>query len=192
MPSAHEIFSALVFDSSTRLYRLEGDAELSELIVEAWACNEALGKPWELRISTLSTRSGLDIDAMLGKKLTLQSVLADGSLQPRSGIVTNAASECADGGFARYTLTVRPWIALLAHTRQSRVWQEKPFTELIESVLARYQVGPAEFIQAPRVTTAAHGATDGAAVLVRTPSPLSLPARLAASRRGTRPQPTRR
>ena len=75
---------------------------------------------------------------MLGKKLTLQTVLADGSLHPRSGIVTHASSECADGGFARYTLTVRPWIALLAHTRQSRVWQEKPFTELIESVLARY------------------------------------------------------
>ena len=38
------------------------------------------------------------------------------------------AIEDADGGFARYILTVRPWIALLAHTRQSRVWVEKPLT----------------------------------------------------------------
>ena len=131
-------FSALPFDSSTRLYRLEGDGALAELMVEAWACDDALSTPWQLEISALSTRAGLSIHAMLGQKLTLQTVLADGSLHSRSGIVTQAAAADADGGLVRYTLTVRPWIALLAHTRQSRVWQEKTFTELIESVLSRY------------------------------------------------------
>ena len=131
-------FTALPFDSDTRLYRLEAEGEMAELMVESWACNEALSTPWDLRISTLSTRCGLDYHAMLGKKVTLQIVLADGSLRPRSGIVTEAIAEDADGGFARYVLTVRPWIALLAHTRQSRVWQEKGFIEVIESVFARY------------------------------------------------------
>ena len=101
-------FTAPPFDSSTRLNRLEGDGALSELMVEAWACKDSLSAPWQLEVSTLSTRSGLDTHAMLGKKSTLQTVLADGSLHPRSGIVTHASSECADGGFARYTLTVRP------------------------------------------------------------------------------------
>ena len=136
--SVAQIFSALAFDSSTRLYRLDAAGDLADLLVESWACRESLNEPWELELNTLGTNCDLDIHAMLGQKVTLRTVLADGSLHSRTGIITAAAIEDADGGFARYILTVRPWIALLAHTRQSRVWVEKPFTELIESVFTRY------------------------------------------------------
>ena len=131
-------FSALPFDSTTRLYRLQGEGELSGLLVQAWSLKEQLSAPWTLDLVTLSPRAGLDIHAMLGKKLTLQTALADGSLHPRSGIVTRATSDEADGGFARYRLTVRPWIALLAHGRRSQVWQERTLVQIIESVFARY------------------------------------------------------
>ena len=60
------------------------------------------------------------------------------TLHPRSGIVTRATSDEADGGFARYRITVRPWIALLAHGRRSQVWQERTLVQIIESVFARY------------------------------------------------------
>ena len=139
MPHALDaILDALRFDSSTRLYRLQGQDQLSELLVQAWSLKEKLDAPWTLELSTLSTRAGLDIHAMLGKKLTLQTALADGSLHPRSGLVSRATAEEADGGFARYRLTVRPWIALLAHTRRSQVWQEQTLVQIIESVFARY------------------------------------------------------
>jgi type VI secretion system secreted protein VgrG len=65
------------------------------------------------------------------------TALADGALHSHSGIVTNASAEDADGGFARYRLTVRPWVALLAHTRRSQVWQEQTLVRVIESVFAR-------------------------------------------------------
>ena len=52
---------ALRFDSATRLYRLEGDAAIGELLVEAWSLKEALSEPWTLEISALSTRVGLDL-----------------------------------------------------------------------------------------------------------------------------------
>jgi type VI secretion system VgrG family protein len=133
-----DLLQALHFDSSTRLYRLQGEGELAELTVEAWSLKESLSTPWTLELKTLATDARLDIHAMLGQKLTLQTALADGSLHPRSGIVTNAASEDADGGFARYRLTVRPWVALLAHTRRSQVWQEKTLREIVESIFSRY------------------------------------------------------
>lgn len=75
---------------------------------------------------------------MLGKKLGLQTALADGTLHPRSGIVMAATADDADGSFARNRLTVRPWIGLLSHTRRSRVWQEQTLVQIIESVFARY------------------------------------------------------
>lgn len=98
----------LPFDSSTRLHRLQGAGELSELLVESWACRDALSEPFELEIHALGTQAGLDIHALLGERVTLQTVLADGSLLPRSGLVFNASAEEADGGFARYGLVVRP------------------------------------------------------------------------------------
>ncbi len=131
-------FDALRFDSGTRLYRLQGDAAVSELLVEAWSLEEALSQPWTLELSTLSTRAGLDIQAMLGSRLTLQTALADGALHPRSGLVLAASASDAEGGFARYHLCVRPWMALLAHTRRSRVWQEQTLVQILESVFERY------------------------------------------------------
>jgi type VI secretion system secreted protein VgrG len=132
------LLQALRFDSATRLYRLQGDGPLADLTVEAWSLKEELSAPWTLELSTLCTDARLDVHAMLGRRLTLQSALADGSLHARSGIVMAAVAEDADGGFARYRLTVRPWIALLAHGRRSQVWQERTLQEIVESVFARH------------------------------------------------------
>ena len=52
--------------------------------------------------------------------------------------VTPLTPLAADGGFARYRLTVQPWLALLAHGARSAVWQEKSVVEIIDSVLGAY------------------------------------------------------
>ena len=130
--------TGLLFDSSTRLFRLEGSAEVEPLMVESWSLREELDQPWTLELSALSLDAGLDTGALLAEKVTLQCVLADGSLSPRTGIVFAAGAEESDGGFARYRLTLRPWIALLAHSRRSQVWQEQTTIQIVESVFARY------------------------------------------------------
>ena len=130
--------TALNFDSTTRLYRLQAQGELSGLLVQAWSLKEELSTPWTLDLVTLSPRVGLNLNAMLGQQVTLQTALADGSLHPRSGIVMSATSEDSDGGFARYRLEVRPWIALLAHGQRSQVWQEQTLVQIIETVFTRY------------------------------------------------------
>ncbi len=131
-------FDAPRFDDATRLYRLQGEGGLSELLVHAWSLKEALDAPWTMELVALGTDAGLDVHALLGKPLSLLTVLADGSLHPRSGLVFAARAEDADGGFARWRLTVRPWIALLDHTRRSQVWQEQSLVQIVESVFVRY------------------------------------------------------
>ncbi|KQP12466.1 hypothetical protein ASF43_19600 [Pseudorhodoferax sp. Leaf267] len=123
---------------TTRLYRLQGDGSLDALLVQAWSLQEALDTPWRLQLITLSTQVGLDPHAMLGQPLQLHTRLADGSEFARGGLVTEARAESADGGFARYCLTVEPWLALLAHTTRSQVWQERSVTEIVESLFALY------------------------------------------------------
>lgn len=133
-----DAFSQL-FSTTSRLYRLQAEGDAAGLLVESWSQREGLSQPWELQISTLSTNARLDIQALLGQKLTLLTKLADGrSEHPRSGIVTAASAVAADGGFARYLLTVQPWLALLAYGARSAVWQEKSLPEIIDSVFGAY------------------------------------------------------
>ena len=127
------------FTGERRLYELQGEGELGELLVEAWSLREGLSEPWQLELSAVSLRADLDIDAMLGRKITLLTTLADGSKHPRSGIVMAASTDEADGGFARYRLSVQPWLALLAHTRRSQVWQDRSLVQIIESVFGQYR-----------------------------------------------------
>ncbi|MET3130632.1 hypothetical protein AAKU55_000889 [Oxalobacteraceae bacterium GrIS 1.11] len=45
----------------------------------------------------------------------------------------------ADGGFARYTLTIAPWTDFLALGRDSRVFQNKSVFEILDIVFGAYR-----------------------------------------------------
>ncbi|RQP24216.1 type VI secretion system Vgr family protein [Piscinibacter terrae] len=126
------------FDSLTRLHRLEGDGPLAELLLETWCGTEALNEPWEIHLSALSENARLDHRAMLAQRITLHTLLSDGSEVSRSGIVTSAHARGADGGLARYDLVMQPWLSLLRMNRRSQVWQEKSVIEIVESVFAAH------------------------------------------------------
>ncbi|HIV72612.1 MAG TPA: type VI secretion system tip protein VgrG, partial [Candidatus Aquabacterium excrementipullorum] len=129
----------ITFDDATRLYRLQGAPALDGLLVEAWALREALNEPWELELSVLSTSAHVPFTQLPGQPLSLLTRLSDGKEHTRSGLVTRAARLDSDGGLTRYRLIVRPWLALLAHTTRSQVWQECAVVDIVESIFARYQ-----------------------------------------------------
>lgn len=127
-----------VLDDTTRLHRLQADGEMAGLWVECWHAREALDEPGDLHVHALSGDAHLDPQAMLGRRVTLWTRLADGSEHPRVGLVTEASAEASDGGLARYRLRVQPWLALLAHSRRSQVWQDTSVQQIAESVFAAY------------------------------------------------------
>lgn len=124
--------------SEQRLFELQGEGELGELLPEAFSLREGLSQVWELHLSALSLRADLDLQAMLGRRLVLRTVLADGHRAERSGVVLQASSEVSDGGLARYRLVLRPWLALLACTRRSQVWQACSLVQIVESVFRHH------------------------------------------------------
>lgn len=131
-------FTAL-FSSESRLYRLQAEGEAASLLVESWSQREQLSQPWELQISTLSPNAHLNIAGLLGQPVALVTTLADGETEHlRSGLVLEASSLESDGGFARYTLTVGPWLSLLAHSARSAVWQERTVVQIVDSVFTAY------------------------------------------------------
>ncbi len=68
----------------------------------------------------------------------LDTRLSDGGRAGRSGLVRAAQKLGSDGGFARYRLTVVPWIWLLGRGRHNRVFQDKTVVQIVEAVFAGY------------------------------------------------------
>lgn len=128
------------WQTHTRLYTLavpgRAQGALADLMVEGFVLVDDLSQPYTLHLHTLSRDATLPLEQLHARPVTLVTRLADGREARRSGYVTEAIAQESDGGFARYTLVVRPWVALLAHTRTSRTWQDLSLIDIIDDVLA--------------------------------------------------------
>ena len=110
----------------------------SDLLLERFELHEAVSEPFCLTLQVLMLDAHVPLKQLCGQALTLRTQLADGSHVLRSGLVTEARALHADGGFARKSLTVQPWIALLAHTLNSRVWQDRSAIDITDDILSRH------------------------------------------------------
>jgi type VI secretion system secreted protein VgrG len=126
--------------TDTRLYTLAAPAQSSELaaqlLIESWVLVDEVSEPFTLYLHCLTLDVHVPLKQLYARPITLVTRLADGSEARRSGYVTEAISQESDGGFARKTLIVRPWVALLDHTLCSRTWQNKSVIDIVEDVFA--------------------------------------------------------
>ncbi|MEN9453202.1 MAG: hypothetical protein RLZZ369_2261, partial [Pseudomonadota bacterium] len=128
------------WQTDKRLYSLESaSAERAlpaDLMVESFVLTDGVSQPFSLHIQALVLNTQVELKQLYARPITLVTTLADGSQHRRSGYVTEAQSLDSDGGLARKSLLVRPWIALLDHTLCSRVWQDKSVMDIVEDVFA--------------------------------------------------------
>ncbi|HSI57035.1 MAG TPA: type VI secretion system Vgr family protein, partial [Ideonella sp.] len=133
LPGAAALVAA--WPAAQRLYTLSGDGAIPELLVESFTATEAVSEPFVLHLDVLSLNARLDLPALLRRPVTLHTVLADGSRSARSGLVMEASSRDANGGFAGYRLVVQPFIALLGFCSHSRSWQGKTLPQIVDDVM---------------------------------------------------------
>ncbi|MGK5030037.1 type VI secretion system Vgr family protein [Janthinobacterium sp. MDT1-19] len=138
--SSDKIADALAaFTSATRLYELTiGEEADSGLLVEAFAADEQLQVIGAREIIALSTSAHVALASLLGQPASLHISLADGTRTQFSGYISAAAMLGSNGGLARYRLRITPWLWLLTQVRNSRVWQDKTVTAIVDEVLQAY------------------------------------------------------
>ncbi|WP_226939169.1 type VI secretion system Vgr family protein [Janthinobacterium sp. FT14W] len=139
-----EIVSALAaFNGATRLYALSiggqgQEADAADLLVEAFASDERLQAVGARDIIALSTSAHVALASLLGQPASLHISLADGTRMPFSGYISEAAMLGSNGGLARYRLRLTPWLWLLTQVRNSRVWQDKSVSAIVDEVFSAY------------------------------------------------------
>jgi type VI secretion system VgrG family protein len=130
------VHPASAFSADTRLYQLNTRLGDDALLVESFVGKEELSTLYEFHVNCLSSDVHLELKRLLGQQVTLRTRLADGTQGARSGYVSQVTQLGADGGFARYRLTLVPWLWMSTQRRRSRVFQDKSVLAIIEEVLA--------------------------------------------------------
>jgi type VI secretion system secreted protein VgrG len=89
----------------------------------------------------LSTDAHIPLKSLLGQPALLELLTATSrdNLRPFHGHITKVAMNGSNGGFARYTLTIEPWTAFLAHTSDSRIFQDMTVFAIVDAVFEAWQ-----------------------------------------------------
>lgn len=129
------------YAQDTRLLRLTTPLGGDTLVIEKIEGSEALSQCFGFRITALCTDAELDLNALLGQPALLQLLTqhSRSALRPFHGHVTAAELLSSDGGFARYAITLEPWLAFLRYRLDAYVWQNKTTLDIIEDIFADYR-----------------------------------------------------
>lgn len=130
---------AQLLDQRHRLLQVHTALPALSLIPERMVLREAVSQPFELELQCLSTSAHFELKQLIGEQISLSLLQSDGQYLPWHGYVFAAAQLGADGGLARYALTMRPWLSQLGQRRNSRVFHDQTALQVIEAVLADHQ-----------------------------------------------------
>lgn len=111
----------------------------ADLLAESLRAEEGIDQGFRFQLTALALDADIPLKTLLGQSVLLELETA-AFAAPRAfhGHVTAAEVLGANGGFARYALTIEPWTAFLALGRDSRVFQNKTVFDILDAVFKAY------------------------------------------------------
>ncbi|MBK8254832.1 MAG: type VI secretion system tip protein VgrG [Polyangiaceae bacterium] len=119
----------------------------SSLSVRQFRVEEGMNDPFQVSITARSSNEQLDLDDLVGRAATFKMVSGTAgltqSLRTWTGIVSRmelTRVEDAASGLSTYELTIVPNLWLLGRRRNNRLFQHIPIPDILEKLLAEWQV----------------------------------------------------
>ena len=134
LASLRQLFAVTLSDAQ-RLLKLSTPLGGNALLVQRVVARENLSAPFTFTVDCLSQQHDLDLRQLLAQPVTLSILQADGSYRDLHAIVSDAALLGGDGGVSDYQLVLKPWITLLEHITDSRIFQDLTSVEIVTQVL---------------------------------------------------------
>lgn len=140
------LLSPAGWSQNARLLTLHTPLGPDVLLAETATIDEALGPLSEhagfrIQLTVLSANAHLALNSLLGQpvRLDLQTAASRTVLRPFHGHVTAASRLGANGGLARYALTIEPWLAFLGHNRDHYLFQDKSVIDIVDELLGDWK-----------------------------------------------------
>ncbi len=119
--------------ASTSLHELHGPLG-TDVIFRRLNGTDQLGRPFVYNVEVLSPKDDLSPYDMIGKPMSIEVKTREGASRFFHGIISKFLNVAASGGLQLYELQLRPWIWLLSHSLDSRIYQELTIPQIIEKV----------------------------------------------------------
>ncbi|MES2016034.1 MAG: type VI secretion system tip protein TssI/VgrG [Pseudomonadota bacterium] len=125
----------------TRLLQLTTPLGSNTLLAECVRGEEGIDQGFRFILSTLSPDASITLKSLLGQPALLQLLTAASRDRPRPfhGHITGAEMSGANGGLARYQLTLEPWLVFLGYGRDSRVFQDMTVFDILDAIFSAWQ-----------------------------------------------------
>jgi type VI secretion system VgrG family protein len=128
------------FTQDCRILRLSTVLGDEALLAESLRGEEEIDRGFRFQVAALSPDATIPLKSLMGQPVLVELLTTAGpqQLRPFHGHITSAELTGANGGFARYHLTIEPWTAFLAKGRDSRIFQDKTVFDILDTVFQAY------------------------------------------------------
>jgi type VI secretion system secreted protein VgrG len=107
--------------------------------------SEGLGELFEYQIEALSEQENIDFDKALGQGCTLKLKAYGGKERIYNGILIQAQWVGKTEDLQRYKLELRPWLWMLGHKADCRIFLDKDVRDIIKEVFTKSGFNDFEF-----------------------------------------------
>ncbi|QEL57875.1 type VI secretion system Vgr family protein [Chromobacterium paludis] len=106
---------------------------------------EGIAKPYRYQLTCLSPDGNIELKSLLGLSARIGMEDAMGGEAIRCGVVSQVRQLGADGGFAKYELSIESPFSLLRHRRTSRVFQDMTVADIVQQIISEHQAANLAF-----------------------------------------------
>ncbi len=123
-----------------RLMAIDTPLGRDVLLLTGFRGAEAISSPFSFELSLISENHDISFESIIGKNVTVFLVLADGQQRVFNGLVSRfcqgrgGGEEGSDPRFSHYAATMVPWVWLLQHMADVRIFQELNAPDIIEKI----------------------------------------------------------
>lgn len=106
------------------------------LLIESLRATEQLSRPFRFDLKLSSTDKEVKFEKILGERVVIRLERGDASKGTEffNGFVSRFSQVESEGEFARYEMTVVPWLWFLTRTSDCRIFQEMTVPDIIRKV----------------------------------------------------------
>jgi len=110
----------------------------SGLLLESFKGDEGLSRAFEYELSLICDSARIALKSMIGQQVSIEVELVDAEPRFINGLLTRFASLGSDGALDHYSATLSPWLSLLGHRVDTRIFQDCTVEEVVREVFAQY------------------------------------------------------
>jgi type VI secretion system secreted protein VgrG len=106
------------------------------LLVRNYRGEESISELFRYDLELYSANASLDLTQIVGKAVTLQIALSNGSFQYVNGIVSRFTQAGADDRFTTYFAELHPWLWMLTMSADCRIFQNKTSLDIVKQIFS--------------------------------------------------------